>query len=161
MALIGMIVALVFIVVSFFGPWYGVSFLGYSTNVGLITEVGTGVNRGSIDTTMIIAIIAIITAILALIGMAGVTFNFGKFKTMKFMGGIFGLLTFILALIAPLYFMSSALLEGMDDIGFWNQYGGPGYGWYLMFVAAIIALIASIAMLLKKSVPEVATQPPQ
>jgi hypothetical protein len=64
-------------------------------------------------------------------------------------GGIFGILTFILALIAPLYFMTSAFLESYGNIGFWNEFGGPGYAWYLMIIAAIIALISSVPLFKK------------
>lgn len=151
LALIGMILTLVLILVAFFGPWYSVNLMDIiSIDIGLTTAATTGLNSGPLNTTMYIAIGALITTILALIGIAGVAFNFGKFKTMKSVGGIFGILTFLLALIAPLYFMSSALLEG-TSIGFWNEYGGPGYGWYLMIVVAIIALISSLFVFKEKS----------
>ncbi len=150
-ALIGMILALVFIIIAFIGPWYSMSFMGMSIDVGLTTEATSGVDRGPFDTTMYIAIFALITSILAFIGILGLSFGFGSAKTMKSIGGIFGILTFILALIAPLYFMTSAFLEGLGEIGFWNDFGGPGYGWYIMIIAAIIALIASTFIFKEKT----------
>jgi hypothetical protein len=64
---------------------------------------------------MYISIIALITTILAIIGALGVAFNFGNPNTMGKVGGIFGILTFILALIAPIYFMTH---EGFATLGF-------------------------------------------
>ena len=96
---------------------------------------------------MYISIIALIITILAIIGALGVVFNFGNPNTMGKVGGIFGILTFIFALIAPIYFMTH---EGFATLGFWNDYGGPGYGWYLMLIAAIIALISSIPLFKKQ-----------
>jgi len=97
---------------------------------------------------MYISIIALITAILALIGALGVAFSFGNPNTMGKVGGIFGILTFIFVLLAPIYFMT---YEGFATLGFWNDLGGPGYGWYLMLIAAIIALISSIPLLKKQA----------
>jgi hypothetical protein len=190
-ALIGMFVALVFIVVAFFGPWYtmnvnsSISGAEMDYNVGMfLTKMemkgmgqdvsisyadaksqaaATGVNTDSfkiIDYTMYLTMGAIITAILALIGILGFVFNFGNANKMRMLGVIFGVIAFILAIAAPLYFMTTSFTQG--NYGFWfsqtitgmNVSGGPGFAWYLMIVAAIIALVASIAMLLKKSVPE-------
>lgn len=200
-ALIGMIVALVFVLVAFFGPWYtmnvksSVSGAEMDYNVGMyLTKmemkgnvmgqdssmsisyadaksqaVAAGVNTDSfkiIDYTMYLTIGAIITAILALIGILGFVFNFGNANKMRMLGVIFGIIAFILAIAAPLYFMTTSFTQG--NYGFWFSQtitgvdisGGPGFAWYLMIVAAIIALIASIAMLLKKSVPEAAIPMP-
>ncbi|MCX6667563.1 MAG: hypothetical protein NTV74_04910 [Euryarchaeota archaeon] len=205
-ALIGMIVALVFIIVALIGPWYVVSTkstLGtteYKTDAtmsltsttatsGGVTQTvshadtrkameAAGVDTGIYDIFNIafyLTIFALIVAILALVFMLGHVFNFGKPNMMNKLGMIFGIITFILALVAVVYFMvavpgenSTKTADG-KDIGFWystSESGlsasvGPGYAWYLMLVASIIALIASIAMLLKKSVPEVVAQPPQ
>jgi len=166
-ALIGMIVALVFVLVAFFGPWYNISMeispaIKMEASVGLTSAQVNGVtvsysqvvgDKGPIDTTMYLTVGALVMVILSLIGILGFSFNFGNPKTMKMVGGIFGIIAFIMALIAPIYFMTYFNSESMGNVGFWNQYGGPGFAWYLMIIAAIIALIASIAMLLKKSVP--------
>jgi hypothetical protein len=110
----------------------------------------------TIETAMILTIIAIVTGIIALVGTAGFVFSKGKTKMMKFLGGGFGILTFILSLVPALYFMSIASTQ--TTYGFWfSQSGGgistsagPGYAWYLMIVAAIIVVVSAAAILLKK-----------
>ena len=198
-ALIGMIVALVFIIVALIGPWYSVG-LKYPEAMGGKKEtvdfsltrakgemLGIPIdesydNSPGMDedtktvfaNSMYITIIALVICILALIGILGFVFGFGKSGTMKKLGGIFGILTFILVIIAVFYFMTALPVKTIgggvaNDIGFWyskSEAGteasmGPGYAWYLMLVAAMIALIASIAMLLKKSAPELVAQPLQ
>ena len=149
MALIGMVIALVFIIIALVGPWYSMSFFGITTEAGLFTEALTGVDRGPWDTTMYIAVVALIFSLIALIGVLGINFKFGEVNMMSKIGGIFGILTFVLALVAPLYFMMSAL-EGMSEIGFWNEMGGPGYGWYMMILAAVVALIFSLPLFKKQ-----------
>ena len=151
LAFIGMILALVFIIIGLIGPWYSISFMGFSIEAGLFTESMTGMDRGPWDTTMYIAIIAFILAIIGLIGALGVLFNFGNAATMSKLGGICGLLAGIFALIAAIYFMTSSFLEGMGDVGFWNEFGGPGYGWYLMLLGGIIAIIFSLPMFKKQA----------
>lgn len=165
--LIGMIVALVFILIGFFGPWYTLSIMGVDASYGLTSAEIAGVSysygeqesqmgdaKGIFDNTMYMTIIALIFAIIAIIGILGAAFNFGNPNTMGKIGGIFGILTFLLAIIAPLYFMTSGLLDSLEsgmEIGFWNELGGPGYAWYLMIIAAIIALISSIPMFKKQA----------
>ena len=170
LALIGMILALVLILVAFFGPWYA----GTEESMGVTVESSMGLTSattkiGDMETTVqysdlpdsdakavynntfYMTIIAIILAILAIIGMLGLSFNFGNEKTMKMIGGIFGILTFILAIVAVIYFMASlpGATPGMDS--FWMEKAGPGYGWYLMLIGAIIALIGSIALFKKQA----------
>jgi uncharacterized Tic20 family protein len=193
-ALIGMILALVFIIVALVGPWYGVG-LKYPESAGGQTEtldftltrakgtmlgipVDEGYDSPSMDETaknvfnysMYITIFTLIIGILALIGVLGYVFGFGKPDTMKKLGWIFGILTFVLALVAVLYFMTAlpvkTLAGGATDVGFWyskSQAGatismGPGYGWYLMLVTAIIALITSIMLLIFKEKQVLPTQ---
>ena len=160
MALIGMVIALVLIIVAFVGPWYSISILGVNANYGLqnadvggVTMEYTDAMGSGIDVftnTMYITIVALIFAIICLIGILGAQFNFGKPATMGMLGGVFGILTFILALIAPIYFMTSAFLDQVSDVGFWNEMGGPGYAWYIMIVAAIIALITTLPLFKKQ-----------
>ena len=198
MALIGMIVALVFIIVALVGPWYGMSMkygstestasmsltattatLGGTTTTTSYADAkktasDTGI-YGIFDTTLYLTIFALIVAILALVFLLGHVFNFGKPKMMKNLAMLFGIITFIIAFVAVFYFMiavpgenTTKTAEG-GDMGFWYSTSvsgtslsvGPGFAWYLMLIAGIIALIASIAMLLKKSVPEAVAQPPQ
>jgi len=129
----------------------------------------SGVNADSfkiIDYMMYLTVGTLVTAILALIGMLGFVFNFGNANRMRMLGIVFGIITFILAIAAPLYFMNTSFTQG--NYGFWfsqtisgvSLSAGPGFAWYLMIVAAIIALIASVAMLLKKSAPETVTPTP-
>ena len=126
-----------------------------------------GVNIESfavINTAMYLTLCAIITALIAVIVIIAFIFNKGKPKTMKWLGGGFGFLTFFLALVPALYVMSTGFAENSN--GFWfsqsvlgvTVYGGPGYAWYLMIVVAIIAVISAVAILFKKIVPE-ATSP--
>jgi hypothetical protein len=122
-------------------------------------QTTAGVNTESfavINTAMYITIFAIVIGFLAVIGMAAFVFHKGKPKMMKLFGGVFGILTFILALVPALYFWSTSFSQ--NSTGFWSSQdimgitmtGGPGYAWYLMIVAAIITLIVAVAILLKK-----------
>jgi magnesium-transporting ATPase (P-type) len=172
-ALIGMILTLVFIIIGFIGPWYILSMNSVYGNVEAsigLTSMQVKVNgvnipyeqfsgdKGPIDTTMYITIGALVMAILSLIGILDFSLNFGNPKTMKMVGLIFGILCFIMALIAPVYFMTSFNSESFGNVGFWNQYGGPGYAWYLMIVTAIIALVVSIMLMIYKEKKEMPIQ---
>ncbi len=95
-------------------------------------------------------------------------FNFGKPGMMSKFGGIFGILTFILAIIAVLYFMTAlpgaANLQSSEgeDIGFWYSESqsfegyemsisaGPGFSWYLLLISGIIDLIGAIPLFNKQ-----------
>ena len=135
--LIGIILTLVFILIGMFGSWYYLSVSVFSVDISLTSEV---------NNYLYMAIIALIFCIIALIGTLGLAFNFGKANTMTKIGGGFGILTFIFALITPLYFfMDFAAQSYSAGVGFWNDFGGPGYAWYLMIIAAIIALISAVA----------------
>jgi hypothetical protein len=118
----------------------------------------------AINTAMYLTLLAMVTTFIAIICMAAFVFNKEKPKTMKLVGGLFGLLTFLLTLIPALYFMNTKFVE--NSSGFWFSLsafgmtlsGGPGYAWYLIMVVAIIAVISAVAILFKKIVPE-ATSP--
>lgn len=198
-ALICMILTLVFIIVALVGPWFSQSSKGesggikgessasaYLTHADTYTKIGDSEtttsttydkdmdNKYIFDNTMYITIIALITAIICIIGVLGIAFNFGNPKTMKMIGSIFAVITFILAIVAIFYFMTTftdkADLKTIDgkDAGFW--YGeskngidfshGPGYAWYLMLVGAILALISAIFLFMDKKAA-VAAPPPQ
>jgi hypothetical protein len=118
-----------------------------------------GVNTESftvIETAMYLTFFAMMTALIAVIGTAAFVFRLGTPKTMKYIGGGFGLLTFLVTLIPALYVMNTKFAENIS--GFWfNQSvlgvtvtGGPGYGWYLLIAASIIAMVSAAAILFKK-----------
>jgi hypothetical protein len=118
-----------------------------------------GVNTESftvVDTAFYLALFAMFTAIITVIGMLAFVVKKGKQKMMKLLGGVFGLLTCILSLVPALYFMFTGFAQ--SGSGFWftqkamgmTLSGGPGFAWYLMIVVAIIAVISSVAILLKK-----------
>jgi uncharacterized membrane protein required for colicin V production len=122
-----------------------------------------GVNTESctvIETAKYLTFVAMVTALIAVIGIAAFVFRLGTLRIMKYIGGGFGFLTGLLALISALYVMNTKFAENMS--GFWfNQSvlgvtvtGGPGYAWYLMIVVATITVISAVAILLKKIIPE-------
>jgi uncharacterized membrane protein required for colicin V production len=150
------------------------TFMGQAISVSMnyaeakVNTQNLGVNTNSfavIDTAMVLTIIAIISAVIAVVGMLAFVFGKGKPVYTKYLGGGFGMLTFILALVPALYFMSTGFAQ--ESTGFWfsesvlgvTLSGGPGYAWYLMLATAIIALIASAAMLVKKASSPEATPP--
>jgi hypothetical protein len=190
-ALVGMIIGLVLLVVSFLGPWYIINATGvfeteysagfYLTRLELQRNIGgqdvtlsmdyadakmnigdTAVNVQSfamIETAMYLTLLALVTAVIAIMFMAAFVFQKGKPRTMKLGGGLFGVFTFLLTLLPALYFINTEFVENIN--GFWFSMtifnikitGGLGYAWYLMIVAAIIAVICAAAILLKKIRP--------
>ncbi|HUT00168.1 MAG TPA: hypothetical protein VMY59_07625 [Candidatus Thermoplasmatota archaeon] len=122
-----------------------------------------GVNTQSfstIENAMYLTMFAMATALISLIGMAAFVFRLGTLKIMKYIGGGFGFLTFLLALMPALYVMTTGFSESSSDFWFSQSVlgvaitGGPGYAWYLMIVVSIIALISSVALLHKKITTE-------
>lgn len=122
-----------------------------------------GVNTESftvIETAMYLTFFAMVTALIAVIGIAAFVFRLGTLRIMKHIGGGFGFLTGLLALISALYVMNTKFAENIS--GFWfNQSvlgvtvtGGPWYAWYLMIVVATITVISAAAILLKKTIPD-------
>jgi hypothetical protein len=134
---------------------------------------------------MYISIFAIITTIIALICVLGYIFKVGSSNTIRKLGVIFGIITFILAITAVIYFMigwNNQVQEGIsafstmsgtevteiEDIGFWysqRQDGnvftmGPGYAWYLMIIAGIITMISSLFIIIKEK-PKTEPEPPK
>lgn len=199
-ALICMLLTLVFIIVALVGTWYSVSgeingeegytnygLTSYETkNPGQDTETQSYADDkkdyedagmdvpgwiGVYDTTFYITIIALIITIIALICILGMTFSFGNLKTMKMLGGLFGILVVIFCLVAPIYFMTALPAEmskdSTEDLGFWDEIDvlgtkisfGPGYAWYLMIIGFVFSLIASIVVFMDKSNPVMT--PPQ
>jgi hypothetical protein len=120
----------------------------------------TGLNTDSfsvINNAMFLTVAACITAVVAIIGMVAYVLQNGRQQSIKYLGGLFGILTFILSLLPAWYFMMTGFAQ--NNTGFWfsqtvlglTYSGGPGYAWYLMIVAAIIAVISAVMILLKKS----------
>jgi hypothetical protein len=134
---------------------------GYANAKENAQSVGANVESFMIiENAMYLTFFAMVTNLIALIGIAAFVFRLGTPKIMKYLGGGFALLTFVLALVPALYVWNTKFAE--DISGFWfsqSAYGvtitgSPAYAWYLMLVVAILALICGVAILLKKIVPE-------
>jgi hypothetical protein len=107
----------------------------------------------------------LVVAIIALIFVLGYVFNFVKMKMTKNIAMGFGIITFVMTLVAALYFMivlPAKMSSYGTNVGFWYSTTasgmtinlGPGFAWYLMLVAGIIALISFIFVLMdKRAVP--------
>lgn len=190
--LIGMIVGLVLLLVSFMGPWYTIKATGFfgtseysaqfsltqmqlQRNVGgqdimlsmdyadaKMNVGGTAVNVESfamIETAMYLTILALVMMVLAIAFMAALVFEKGNSRMMKYGGGLFGILTFVLTLLPALYFMNTKFVENIS--GFWFEVsilgititGGPGYAWYLMILVAVITVVCVGAFLVKRIPP--------
>jgi uncharacterized membrane protein required for colicin V production len=112
---------------------------------------------------MYLTLFAIATALVSLIGIAVFVFRWGTLKIMRYIGGGFGFLTFLLALVPVLYAMTAGFSENSNDFWFSQSVlgiaitGGPGYSWYLMIVVSVIVLISSASILFKKINPEEAS----
>ncbi len=118
-----------------------------------------GVNTQSfmiIETARILTLFAMATALVSLIGFVGFVFRLGTQRLMKYMAGVFELLTCVLALMPVVYVMTTGFSENSSEFWFSESVlgatitGGPGYAWYLMIVVSIITLICAIALLVKK-----------
>jgi hypothetical protein len=179
-ALIGMILTLIFILIAFYGTWYSIrmSVMGQEGSIemtltqmvyGEMEQAITyeeakassvpGLNTDQLDVfsnTMYIVIIALFFAFIGVLSHIGHIYKLVKSDILKLLGGIFGILVFILGIVAVIYFMTS----GFYETDFWfsqtlmgtEMYGEPGYAWYLMIIAAIIALISSIPLFTKQAV---------
>jgi hypothetical protein len=121
-----------------------------------------GVNAQSfstIENALYLTVFAMATALISLIGMAAFVLRIGTLNVMKYIGGGFGLLTFLLALVPALYVMTTGFSESSNDFWFSQSVlgvvitGGPGYAWYLMIIVAVIALISAGAILFRKVNP--------
>lgn len=190
--LICMLLTLVFIIVALIGTWYTVSYEmneeNYYQNYGLTsaerknpgeddpkTESYAEMKEdyedsdadapswiGVFDNAFYITIIALIVAIIALICILGMTFGFGNLKTMKMLGGIFGILTVVFCLVAPIYFMtaypSEMYKDAPEEYGFWDEaevdgttYSlSPGFGWYLMIIGFVLSLVGALFIFMDK-----------
>jgi hypothetical protein len=127
-----------------------------------------GVNTQSfsiIQTARSLTLFAMVAVVLALLGMAAFVFQVGTQRIMKYVGGGFGLLAVVCALVPVVYVMTAGFSE--NSSGFWFSQtvlgvtvtGAPGYAWYLMIAAVVVLLISAVAVLLKKVAPEAAEPP--
>ena len=116
-----------------------------------------------------LTIIALVFAILTLV-FGIISISLPKFQMLS---GILAILILLFAILGPLLFMigfysfieqQSKLYTVTGDVegmGFWFSRSGegfemsmgPGYAWYLMFVAAIFGLIAAIMFFIKDKEP--------
>ncbi len=153
---IGAVVALAIFFLGFIGPWYGISgeFLGAeaSIDIGFLgttfsagsdsSTFSTEIDRGETDTTMYIALVTIILAIIAFIGILGSIYGFGKKEMMQKIGEIFGIITFLVAIIAIIYYVINLPdTSGLEQIGL-NV--GLGWGFFLFLIGAIVMFITNI-----------------
>lgn len=158
LAFIGMILALVLILVAFFGSWYSVSVMGIDANYYLTKAEAAGMTveydeiaaqmgdaKDVFSNTYYLTIVTLIFCALAFVMI--LLYSFMNMDKMKNIGMILGILTFIIGLVAAIYFMTGGNPESGD---FWNELGGPGLGWYLMLVGSIIALVSSIFLFIEK-----------
>lgn len=77
-------------------------------------------------------------------------------EIMRILGIFFCIIVFLLGFIACMYLMAGVFHEG-ESFYFTKIIlgvevtGGPGYGWFLMLTASIIALISSIPLIKKQT----------
>jgi len=135
--------------------------VGYADAKENAQSVGVNIESFTIiETAMYFSFFAMVTNLIALIGIAAFVFRLGTPKIMKYIGGGFALLTFVLALVPTLYVMNTKFAENISEFWFSQSAfgvtiaGGPGYAWYLMIVVTILALICGVVILLKKISPE-------
>ena len=204
LSLIGMVIGSVIILVALFGPWHSVSIKNsenetdYSqdlyltkmekkfklrdddkTNSISYADADSFEGKHIFDNTLYLTIGTLVASILACIGLLGVMFHFGKSSMMRKLCVIFGVITFVLAVVTSIYFMNEFTNQAAEEIssvyseisgeetlniGFWFSWSGkqgeismgPGYSWYLMIIAGIITLISPV-ILLKKQKPTTKT----
>jgi hypothetical protein len=144
------------------------TFLGQMISVSLsyaqasMSAPNIGVNTSSytvIDTARSLMLLALASGVAAIVCMIGFVLRFGKSLYTKYLGVGFAVLTAVLGILPLMYFMSTVFMKGTS--GFWfhetgfglSVIGGPGYGWYLMIVVAVVALISAVVLLLARIVP--------
>jgi hypothetical protein len=153
---IGAVIALLIFVIGFIGPWYSISFewlgLGASIDIGLMgNTVSAGsesvnfavdIGRNEADTTMYFVVITLVLSIISLAGFLGVQFQFGNTSTMKKVGEYFGIFTFVVAIIAIIYYVANLPDTSTIEIGSINA--GLGWGFFVFLIGAIIVFITNI-----------------
>lgn len=161
--IIGAIIALLFFILGFIGPWYNIigEFLGIkaSIDIGLTGTTISGeidsnniisiIDRSETDNTMYLAIFVIITTILTIIGFLGILINIGKIKNMYLIGEIFGFLTMILAIITIMIYVIN--LPDTSDIALVKINENLGWGLYFYLIGAFVIFITVIWSRITKS----------
>ena len=195
LALIGMVICLVFILLAFFTPWYNSVIEGDYDLIGevktdsslYLTKIVTkyrGMGESGTDShdytddvpykyifdiTLILMIGVFIIFIIALICIILLNFSTQniEIKIRKF-AVIFCIISFILAILAPIFFMVALPNEmeksGFESASFWydkkdensTKTMGPGFAWYFIIITAIILLISSIFLSKKNMFKKVA-----
>ena len=186
---VGMIGGLVLLIAGFLGPWYGIHATGilgaeYQAHLFLTkmelkaegqdifvslsyAEAKTNAENmnmnvesfTTIETGLYLSLLAMVTAILTILFIYAYVFEKGRPTRMKFSGGVFAFLTFLLTFFPALYFMNTEFVKNSD--GFWFNLsilgmtitGGPGYAWYLMIVVAVLSLVCTVVLLMIKISP--------
>jgi hypothetical protein len=122
--------------------------VGYSKAKENAEMVGVNIQSFTIiETARILTLFAMATALVSLIGFVGFVFRLGTPRIMKYMAGVFGILTCVLALMPAMYVLTTGFSENSSEFWFRESIlgvtitGGPGYAWYLMIVVSSIALI--------------------
>jgi ABC-type polysaccharide transport system permease subunit len=168
-ALICMLVALVFIIIAFIGPWYSGKEDNFELN-NTLTESTSTIGGQEVTVkfedmpdsdvkdvfgnTYLLTIVTLVFAILSLLLVAIHMFKMINMDMLKMIASIFVILTFILAIVTALYFMTALPASSEWNGDFFQDNAGPGYAWYLMLVGGIFALISGIFLFTdKKSAP--------
>ena len=140
------------------------------------TNLGADISMIEIfDITFYLVIFVLVIAILALIFFVGYFFNSAKQGVIKKLAVMFGVITFILTLVSVFYFMFAFIskmntfsnMQGIQNVGFWYSYSisgvdlfmGPGFAWYLMLTAGVVALISVIFVFIDKPEKPVSQNP--
>jgi len=197
------VVAMVLAIVAVIGPWWvmdtsasvgplsmtGHSELGLfggfgsfqmgSTSSSNTTNYNDAPHVGSVFT---LATVLLILGLIIGVGMVVVGAMSGANPSLKRLGGVLGILAFLVVLVSTLYVMSSlpdavnqdsgVAASGTTVSGFWGSKTttvgsfaqatvtwAAGWGWYLALVAAVVFLVAGVVLLLSRT-PKMAMAPP-
>ncbi len=188
------VIAVVLAILAAVGPWWTVDssgsllVLSYTSHVDFGLFGGTGsFQSGSTSKTnttsysdaphvgsvFFLGMVLLILGLLIGIGMLVVGAMSGARPSLARLGGVLGVLAFVVVLLSALYVMSSlpgavnqdsaSGVSGGAVTGFWGTQSGSlgifgsitstwaaGWGWYLALVAAIVFLNAGVALLLAR-----------
>lgn len=189
-SLVGLIIVVLMILMAYVGPWYVINIkspyldVEYEANINMyLTEIKVdgnipgldleaqgysdysdgGNNKTIVNNVKNMVFASIITAILAVLSIVGSMFSTRRPNTLRMLGFCFGIITFILSVVAIFYFMGtvpSEMAAGASDSNFWYSqttlFGdmtmGPGYAWYAMLISAIFSIISSALLLMEEKI---------
>lgn len=162
-----------------FGLFGGTSFFQMgSTSSSNTTNYNDAPHVGSVFT---IATVLLVLGLIIGIGMIVVGAMSGAKPSFRRLGGVLGILAFVVVLLGTLYVMSSlpnavnqdsqATTSGTSVTGFWGAKTtsvgsfaqatvtwAAGWGWYVALIAAIVFLVAGVILLLARK-PGMAATP--